>query len=352
MGCKCYFCNPTQRAKPEPNPPCQLSPKEKVLRQQKQRIMEHMEYLERERERERQRREAERPAREAREKAAQEYRRQQQDKLPLTLPAASSAVVGTQSQAGVKMNPNNMHWPAENFTTRERYEIEWDFSNQETVSLALLTLEEAEEYLENLQQKSAYDNMSEGKNYTGLAMGIKSAYSLGKTLNSYGATARAVVINGVEHIVIENYKPKYLDLGTRWQRSTPQMLKMGLALNTLKGNAQFFKANIIVEIAFSGAVNAADYMMNDEATLREVVKRFSADVIKGVVSGVGAQAFVVGANAGAVAFGVSVPIAGQILLFAISCYLIGLKVSELDNQYKFTDDMIEKIEGLIEGLNE
>ncbi|WP_299493139.1 pesticin C-terminus-like muramidase [uncultured Shewanella sp.] len=40
MGCKCYFCNPTQRAKPAPNPPCQLTPKEKVLRQQKARLME------------------------------------------------------------------------------------------------------------------------------------------------------------------------------------------------------------------------------------------------------------------------------------------------------------------------
>lgn len=194
--------------------------------------------------------------------------------------------------------------------------------------------------------------MSEGKNYTGLAMGIKSAHSLGKTLNSYGATARAVVINGVDHIVIENYKPKYLDLGTRWQRSTPQMLKMGLGLNTFYGNAHFFKANIIVEIAFSGAVNAADYMMNDEVTLREVVKRFSADVAKGVATGVIAQGTVVFGSGVAAMAGFYIPVAGQVALFAFACFGIGYLVSDLDNQYKYTDGMLNKIEKLIHELNE
>lgn len=346
MGCNCYFCNTKQRAKPEPRPPCRLTPKEKVLRQQKQRIVEHVEYLERER----QIREAERPAREAKEKAIRDYRVREQDKyIQLREAQEGRSIVPetTQVSTGVKMNPNNMHWPAEDFTKRERYDIQWDFSKQDTVSLALLTLEEAEEYLENLQKNSAYDNMSEGKNYTGLAMGLNSAYSLGKTLNSFGASARAVVINGVDHIVIENYKPKYLDLGTRWQRSTPQMLKMGLGLNTFYGNAHFFKANIIVEIAFSGAVNAADYMMNDEVTLREVVKRFSADVAKGVATGVIAQSFVVGGTYALSTVGFMVPVVGQVAFFAVACFIIGYKISELDNQYKYTDDMLNKIEGLI-----
>ncbi|WP_299491286.1 hypothetical protein [uncultured Shewanella sp.] len=346
MGCKCYFCNPTQRAKPAPNPPCQLSPKERVLKQQRERLMEANENSKPDPENDaRHAAHVERIL--AKGKAAAEAEKAAAALSAASLTAASTAVAA-KSQTGVKMNPNNMHWPAEDFTTRERYDIEWDFSNQETVSLALLTLEEAEEYLENLQQNSAYDNMSEGKNYTGLAMGLKSAHSLGKTLNSYGATARAVMINGVEHIVIENYKPKYLDLGTRWQRSTPQMLKMGLALNTLKGNVQFLKSNIIVEIAFSGAVNAADYMMNDEVTLREVVKRFSADVAKGVVTGLAAQGSVVAISTLAAFMGLTIPVVGQVFLFAVACFYIGDGVSALENEYQYTDKMLNQIEGLID----
>ena len=96
-------------------------------------------------------------------------------------------------------------------------------------------------------------------------------------------------INGIINIEIKNYKPRYLDLGIRWQEATPQMLKIGHALNTVKGNVSFLKGNIYVELAFSGAVNAVDYMLHDEKTLGEVVGQYTADISKGIVAGVIAQ---------------------------------------------------------------
>ena len=40
MSCTCYFCNPTRKSRPESPPKCQLTPKEKLLRQQKARAIE------------------------------------------------------------------------------------------------------------------------------------------------------------------------------------------------------------------------------------------------------------------------------------------------------------------------
>ncbi len=95
-----------------------------------------------------------------------------------------------------------------------------------------------------------------------------------RSLKSLVATAKAVNINGVMNIVVENYKPQYLDLGIRWQEATPQMLKIGHALNNVQGNVTFLKGNIYVELVFSGAVNAVDYILHDGKMLGEVSKSY------------------------------------------------------------------------------
>ncbi|MFV0573942.1 MAG: hypothetical protein ACK5NC_00725, partial [Vibrio sp.] len=143
-------------------------------------------------------------------------------------------------------------------------------------------------------------------------------------------------------------KPKYLDLGVRWQQATPQMLKIGYALNTLKGNVNFLKGNIYVEIVFSGAVNAVDYMLHDEKTLGEVVGQFSADVVKGVVAGVIAQGITVGLRIGFTAAFAAPPTALLLGFFVLAAFGIGKIISIIDDQYKFTDPMKKEVEGLID----
>ncbi|WP_233217816.1 hypothetical protein [Photobacterium sp. GB-1] len=164
-----------------------------------------------------------------------------------------------------------------------------------------------------------------------------------------GATAKAININGVMNIVVENYKPRYLDLGISWQEATPQMLKIGHALNTVKGNISFLNANIYAEIVFSGAVNAVDYMLHNEKTLGEVIGQFTADISKGVVAGVIAQGALLVARAGAgFLFGFSLPAAVGLGLFVYSAFKIGGYISDLDNQYEFTKPMKETVEDLID----
>ncbi|WP_233219099.1 PAAR domain-containing protein [Photobacterium sp. GB-27] len=225
---------------------------------------------------------------------------------------------------------------------------QWDTSQQENVSIAIMTVKEANEYLD-LLIKDTHGQLSTGKDYTGVGMGLKGAYEVAKELGGWGATAKAININGVMNIVVENYKPRYLDLGISWQEATPQMLKIGHALNTVKGNISFLNANIYAEIVFSGAVNAVDYMLHNEKTLGEVIGQFTADISKGVVAGVIAQGALLVARAGAgFLFGFSLPAAVGLGLFVYSAFKIGGYISDLDNQYEFTKPMKETVEDLID----
>ncbi|EGQ8927052.1 hypothetical protein DLH98_24410 [Vibrio parahaemolyticus] len=230
---------------------------------------------------------------------------------------------------------------------KQAKQYQWDTSQQENVSIAVLTVEEGNEYLD-LLIKDSHGQLSNGKDYTGVGMGLKGAYEVAKELGGWGATAKAVNINGVMNIVVENYKPKYLDLGIRWQEATPQMLKIGHALNTVQGNVSFLKGNIYVELVFSGAVNAVDYILHDEKTLGEVVGQFTADISKGVVAGVIAQGATLVLRAGLILAFATPPTALLLGFFAISAFYIGKKVSEVDDKYRYTEPMKKEVERLID----
>ncbi|MYM59051.1 hypothetical protein GTG28_07430 [Vibrio sp. OCN044] len=225
-------------------------------------------------------------------------------------------------------------------------EYQWDTSQQTNVSIAVLTIEEANEYLD-LLIKDTHGELSMGKDYTGVSMGLKGAYEVAKELGGWGATAKAVNINGVTNIVVENYKPRYLDLGIRWKEATPKMLKIGQALNTVKGNIHFLKGNIYVELVFSGAVNAVDYLLHDEKTLGEVVGQYTADISKGIAAGVIAQGItILGVATLSTVF--AVPTALTLGIFAVSAFIVGQEISELDEQFKFTEPMKNQVEKAID----
>ncbi|HCH3379492.1 TPA: hypothetical protein NKU34_002071 [Vibrio parahaemolyticus] len=228
---------------------------------------------------------------------------------------------------------------------KQAKEYQWDTSQQENVSIAVLTVEEGNEYLD-LLIKDSHGQLSNGKDYTGVGMGLKGAYEVAKELGGWGATAKAVNINGVMNIVVENYKPQYLDLGIRWQEATPQMLKIGHALNNVQGNVSFLKGNIYVELVFSGAVNAVDYILHDEKTLGEVVGQFTADISKGIAAGVIAQGITI-LGVATLSTILVVPTALTLGIFAVSAFIVGKEISKLDDQFKFTEPMKNQVEKTI-----
>ncbi|MGD8120147.1 hypothetical protein [Vibrio sp. TRT 2004] len=89
-------------------------------------------------------------------------------------------------------------------------------------------------------------------------------------------------------------------------------------------------------------------MLHDEKTLGEVVGQFTADISKGVVAGVVAQGATLILRAGLTLAFATPPTALLLGFFAISAFYIGKKVSELDNQYKYTDPMKREVERLID----
>ena len=220
--------------------------------------------------------------------------------------------------------------------------ITWDYSQQENQDLALFTYDEGVEYLA-MTQAETYDELSSWKSYLGLAMGAKDAAAVAKELRGFGAIAKVVVMGGVSYILVENYKPSYLDMGlSKWVESNPQRLKMGYGLNTFEGNLRVFKGNVFVELVFSGAVNAIDYLLNDEITLGEVVGRFSADMVKGIAAAAIAQ------GAGGLAVILGAPTAVAIGGIAVLAFLIGNYFNKADEKYQYTQPMQDKIQGLID----
>lgn len=227
----------------------------------------------------------------------------------------------------------------------KRYE--WDLSQQRNVSVALLTIQEANEYLDLLIQDT-HGTLSTGKDYAGLATGLKGAQELAKELGGWGATAKAVEINGAMHIVIENYKPRYLDLGPTWKKATPYMLKIGHALNTVKGNVHFIKGYVYAEIIFSGAVNVIDYALHNEKTLGEVTGEFLSDVAKGVSAGAIAHGITIGLRQFIATAFFAPPTAAVLGFFVIAAFAIGKIVSNLDEKYNYTEPMKNEIKRLID----
>ena len=68
---------------------------------------------------------------------------------------------------------------------KQAKEYQWDTSQQENVSIAVLTVEEGNEYLD-LLIKDSHGQLSNGKDYTGVGMGLKGAYEVAKELGGWG----------------------------------------------------------------------------------------------------------------------------------------------------------------------
>ncbi|MGD8120145.1 hypothetical protein [Vibrio sp. TRT 2004] len=90
-------------------------------------------------------------------------------------------------------------------------------------------------------------------------------------------------------------------------------------------------------------------MLHDEKTLGEVVGQFTADISKGVVAGVLAQGFtLVIRGVATFVFGASLPIAIGLSIFAVFAFVIGNKVTEIDDHHEYTKPIKKKIEELID----
>lgn len=110
-----------------------------------------------------------------------------------------------------------------------------------------------------------------------------------------------------------------------------------MGLNDLKGVARYVRFNAGIEIAFAVGINAADYILRDEATLAEFVGNSAGDLVKGFIALGGAALFTVAV----VPTTVGVLVSG--LAFAIASFAAGIALDMADEQLGYSSEITEAV---------
>ncbi len=191
----------------------------------------------------------------------------------------SDVNIGTSQQvSSLKINPKNMYWPPYNPLAEEgKREIKLEYT-QDVTEIAILSPDEWKEFFINLS------HVITGKSTVG---GVLTAVDTAKGLGGLGVTAYVKNYNGVDYLILKNYKThlKTLLAGNRFKASNPQVVNLGLgALNSVKGMVNYVKISAPVELLVGSAVNGAQFLLNDEYTLRDLGVDQARLIVNGIVA--------------------------------------------------------------------
>lgn len=255
-------------------------------------------------------------------------------------PAARSAAPAPQPAAPVEIPAKNAYWPPYDFAQGKTLEIVYTTA---PTDIAVLSLEEAKELLQTLySEMGGKDTVGTTKSYHDLVDGVKTAAQTAKGLGGLGVISYTKNIKGIDYVIIKNYRrhAKTLMKGHKWKASNPRVVQIGIGLNDVKGAARWVKINSGIEIAFAVGVNAADYILRDEATLSEFVGNTSGDIIKGMLTLVTMSLVVA-----------TLPVSGILVtgtLFAFGSFFMGRELDELDERYGFSEEIGNSMKRLVE----
>ncbi|NAW57305.1 MULTISPECIES: hypothetical protein [unclassified Vibrio] len=271
------------------------------------------------------------------------------------------------------LNPTYMYWPPYNFLTGEEIEIKYV---GDKTTIALMSISEATEFTVNLVEELGLDvaqfiqdnfDTNNTKSYLttikdtyGLYDGLKGAEDTAIALGGLGVTAYVKEINGKDWLILKNFKRhlKTLLKGQKWGASNPQVLKYGIGLLEGQGHLAYLRTTVQLEVILAVGINVIDYLVNDEKTLGDVAGHSTADITKALVStGIATRIVQVAMSAvirGAVAAGfvtvssASIPIVVTLGAVAIVSYAVGQVLDIIDNDYKYTQPMIDSIKEAID----
>lgn len=254
----------------------------------------------------------------------------------------SSLTADSRENASAASTPNTQipqesagYWPPYDFTKSEHLKVEY---TQKVVDLAVMSLEEAEEFANNLwKEHSGKDTLDNGKKIWDGAENAKKAYALSKGLGGMGVIAYTKVANGTEYVIIKGYKKhlKTLMKGHRWRANNPQVVQLGLGTKNMARN--MLRVGLVVDIIFAVAINAVDVFVHDEKTMEDFVGRSGADIAKGMIAtGAGTVAAVLLS-----AFGYPLVAAG--VAFAAIGFGASVALDWVDNEYGISDKVVEKL---------
>jgi uncharacterized Zn-binding protein involved in type VI secretion len=240
--------------------------------------------------------------------------------------------------APVEMPAQGGYWPPYDFAQGKELEVVYTAA---PVDLAVLSLEEAHEFFSNLyEDMGGKGTISDVKGYKDVATGSLDALKTAQGLGGLGVQSRIKNINGVDWIVINNFRrhKQTLMRGNKWLANNPKVVQALMGLTSLKGAKTYVKGSPGVEVAFSLGVNAADYILRDEATLVEFGVNSAGDMAKGFT------ATVVAGSLAVVMSGGSVLAAGAV--FALASWGMGQVLDYADEEFGISQKITEEIERL------
>ncbi|EGR1074315.1 hypothetical protein EFU47_09055 [Vibrio cholerae] len=241
-----------------------------------------------------------------------------------------------QARSKPQIAAENMYWPPYNPLAPEgQKEIEVEYVKP-IVSIAVLSLEEAQELYSNLGGK---ETIGTTKSYSDLAKGTAEAYATAKGLGGLGVKASTKTIHGRDWVIIRDFRRHQQTLmkGNKWGAANPKVVQAGLGLNDLKGAVRYVRFNAGIEIAFAVGVNAVDYILRDDATLAEFVGNSAGDLAKGFVSLAGAALLTA-------AMPVTLGVLGTGVLFATTSFAIGQILDFVDAENGYSKDITKAVE--------
>lgn len=244
--------------------------------------------------------------------------------------------------APVEVPAGSGYWPPYDFTQDKTFEVVYTSA---PTDLAVMSGEEGHEFYANLYaEMGGKDTIGDLKGYKDVATGAVSAVKTAQGLGGLGVKARVKNINGVDWIIIKDFRrhKQTLMKGNKWRANNPKVVQALMGLTSLKGAKTYVKCNPGVEVAFSLGVNAADYILRDEATLVEFGVNSAGDMAKGFASTVGASGMAVAAG---VISGGSILFAGAVFVFA--AYGISKGLDYLDTEFEYSKNLTLEIERLL-----
>lgn len=246
----------------------------------------------------------------------------------------------SQPAAPVEIPAKNAYWPPYDFAQGKTLEVVYTTA---PTDIAVLSLDEAKELLQTLYtEMGGKDAVGTTKSYHDLVDGVKTAAQTAKGLGGFGVMSYTKNIKGIDYVIIKNYRrhAQTLMKGNKWKASNPRVVQIGIGLNDVKGAARWVKVNAGIEVAFAVGVNAADYILRDEATLAEVIGNSSGDIIKGMTTLVTMSLVVA-----------TLPVSGILAtgaLFAFGSFFMGRELDALDERYGFSDEIGNSLKRLVE----
>ncbi|MDW6001875.1 type VI secretion system Vgr family protein [Vibrio mangrovi] len=259
----------------------------------------------------------------------------EKESRPTKIAGSSADIQETGSDTPIKVDPENMYWPNYDFINHREIAVEY---TRKAVDLAVLSLEDAEEFANNLWlEYNGKETLDNTKKVWDGAANAHDAYRLAKGLGGMGVVVYTKEANGRDYVIIKGYKQhlKTLMKGNRWRANNPQVVQLGLGTQNMARN--MLRVGLVVDIIFAIAINAVDVFVHDEKTMADLVGRSGTDIAKGIIStGAGTVAAVVASS-------FSLPLIVVGCTFAGVGFIVSVGLDWADNAWGVSDTLVEKL---------